>query len=269
MDVGLRTPLLESFRRGDAPREVRLDAARGHVAPRGQEQLALLALLVDDDDAEVRAAAEASLTSIPGTSLAAVIARADTPVELVRFFAARGIAPQPGAETSAVDDEVPLVQAGEDWDTIDENADPQSGGGEAPSQSVTQQIQQMTIVERVRAAMKGTREMRAMLVRDPNKMVSSAVLASPKLTMAEVESFAKMANVGEDVLRAIGQNRAWIKNYAVAASLTRNPKTPVAMSLNLLPRLIERDVRGLSVDRNVPEPLRLAARKKLVKAANA
>ncbi len=268
MDVGLRTPLLESFRRGDAPLEVRFDAARGHVAPRGQEQLALLALLVDDEDAGVREAAEELLARIPVASIAAVIARADTPVDLVRFFGGRGVSPVVGPETSAVDDEAPLVGAADTWDTIDENADPNAGGGETPSQSVTQQIQQMSIVERVRAAMKGTREMRAMLVRDPNKMVSSAVLASPKLTLAEVESFAKMANVGEDVLRAICQNRAWVKNYGVTASLARNPKTPVGMSLNLLQRLIERDVKGISVDRNVPEPLRLAARKKLVKGSN-
>lgn len=267
-DVGLRTPLLESFRRGEVPREVRLDAARGHLAPRGLEQLALLALLIDDDDGEVRAAAEQSLAAIPAASVAAVLARADTPGELVRFFAGRGVEPAPGTATSAVEDDVPLIQAADAWDTIDDTALPDGASGEAGAQSVTQQLQQMSIVERVRAAMKGTREMRAMLVRDPNRMVSSAVLASPKLTMAEVESFAKMANVSEDVLRAIGQNRAWVKSYAVAASLTRNPKTPVALSMNLLQRLIERDVRGLSVDRNVPEPLRLAARRKLVKGGN-
>ncbi|MFN8644554.1 MAG: hypothetical protein U0802_23920 [Candidatus Binatia bacterium] len=262
MDTGLKTPLMDSFRRGDAPVEVRLDAARGTLAPRGQEQLALLALLVDDADAAVREAAATTLAALPAAAVAAVIARADTPVDLVRFFGERGIAPAAGAQTSAADDDAPLVQTADAWDTIDEAAP-----DDAVSQtlSITQQLQQMGIVERVRAAMKGTREMRAILVRDPNKMVSSAVLASPKLTMAEVEAFAKMANVTEDVLRAIAQNRAWVKNYAVAASLARNPKTPVGMSLNLLPRLIERDVRGLSVDRNVPEPLRMAARKKLVK----
>ncbi|MEZ5290345.1 MAG: hypothetical protein R2745_04630 [Vicinamibacterales bacterium] len=198
--------------------------------------------------------------------MAAVLARADAPGELVRFFAARGITPAAAAATSAAEDEPPLLQAPDDvWDTIDEAA----VEGEPADQtlSLTQQVQQMTIVERVRAAMKGSREVRAMLVRDPNKMVSSAVLASPKLTMAEVEAIAKMANVAEDVLRAIGQNRGWVKNYAVAASLARNPKTPVAMSLNLLQRLIERDVRALSVDRNVPEPLRVAARKRLVRAS--
>jgi hypothetical protein len=249
------------------PREVRLDAALGHVAPRGQEQLALLALLTGDEDAEVRHAADQTLASIPRASVAQTLGRADAPAELVRFFADRGITPA-AAGAGAADDDAPLVQAADAWDTIDESATPEAGEGAAPSQSVTQQLQQMSIVERVRAAMKGTREMRAILVRDPNKMVSSAVLASPKLTMAEIESFAKMASVSEDVLRAIGGNRAWVKSYAVAASLARNPKTPVAMSLNLLPRLIERDVRGLSVDRNVPEPLRLAARKRLVKGGN-
>ena len=264
MDVGLKTPLIESFKRGDVPVEVRLDAALGRVAPRGQEQLALLALLADDDDAAVREAAAATMAALPTDAVAAVLARADSPAELVRYFGDRGILPVPGARTSAVEDEAPLIDTGDRWDTVDEAA---VEAETASTLSITQQIQQMGIVERVRAAMKGTREMRAILVRDPNKMVSSAVLASPKLTLAEVESFAKMANVSEDVLRAIGHNRAWVKSYGVAASLTRNPKTPVALSLNLLQRLVERDVRGIAIDRNVPEPLRMAARRRLVKGA--
>jgi hypothetical protein len=78
MDCGLKTLLLDSFRKPDVPREVRLDAALGQVAPRGQEQLALLVLLVDDPDAEVRAAAEQTLTAIAPARLAAVLARSDT-----------------------------------------------------------------------------------------------------------------------------------------------------------------------------------------------
>jgi hypothetical protein len=42
----------------------------------------------------------------------------------------------------------------------------------------------------------------------------------------------------------------------------RNPKTPVAISLNLLPRVQDRDVKMLALDRNIPEPVRLAARKR-------
>ena len=71
-----------------------------------------------------------------------------------------------------------------------------------------------------------------------------------------------MANVAEDVLRVIGTNRAWTKNYGVVAGLVRNPKTPLAISMNLLQRINDKDVKLLALDRNVPEPLRIAARKR-------
>ncbi len=125
----------------------------------------------------------------------------------------------------------------------------------------------MTIAERMKRAMKGTREERAVLVRDPNKLVSVGVLSSPKLTESEVEAFAKMANVSEEVLRIVGNNRAWTKNYAVVAALTRNPKTPLAISMKFVQRLNDRDLKMIALDRNVQEPLKLAIRKRLVSAA--
>ena len=238
-----------------------MDAAAGLVAPRGLEQLALFAMLVEDPDDEVRATAERTLASVPAEAVAGVLARPDAPADLVRFFGSRGITPA----TSAPSEDAPLVDLGAEAEAP---AEPDGTLSTDAQMSLTQQIQQMGIVERVRAAMKGSREARAMLIRDPNKMVSSAVLSSPKLTLAEVETFAKMTNVGDDVLRAIAQNRAWVKSYPVAHGLAKNPKTPVAMSMTLLQRLVERDVRALSIDRNVPEPLRLAARKKLVKGTS-
>jgi hypothetical protein len=117
----------------------------------------------------------------------------------------------------------------------------------------------------MKLAFKGTREQRAQLIRDPNKIVNAAVLSSPKLTVAEVEAFAKMANVGEEVLRVIANNRGWLKNYGVVLGLVRNPKTPPAISMQLLHRLNERDTKMLSTDRNIPEAVRLAARKLTVK----
>jgi hypothetical protein len=75
-----------------------------------------------------------------------------------------------------------------------------------------------------------------------------------------------MANVSEDILRVIGATRAWVKNYGVTLGLAKNPKTPLALSLTLLHRLNDRDLRAISIDRNVPDPLRIAARKKIVLA---
>ena len=142
-------------------------------------------------------------------------------------------------------------------------ADGEAANAASPALTI-QRIAAMSVPERVTAAMRGTREMRALLIRDPNKMVALTVLRSPKLTEPEVEQFARMSTVDADVLRAISQSRAWLKNYAIALALVKNPKTPLAVSLPLLRRLHDADLRRLSEDRNIPEPLRVAARKKVV-----
>jgi len=124
----------------------------------------------------------------------------------------------------------------------------------------------MSFTDRLKAAAKGSREMRAILIRDANKLICATVLSSPKLSTQEVEGFSRMANVAEEVLRIIGSNRAWMKNYGVALGLSKNPKTPLTMSLNLLGRLNDKDLQRLSMDRNVPEQLRVAARRRVVAA---
>jgi len=74
-------------------------------------------------------------------------------------------------------------------------------------------------------------------VRDPNPLVAVAALKAPGMSDSEVVRIAGMRNVSEDVLRIIGGNRAWMKSYQVVVGLTKNPKTPLAMSLNLLNQL--------------------------------
>ena len=141
--------------------------------------------------------------------------------------------------------------------------EPAADEQEADERTALQKIAAMAPAQRLALAMKGTREERAILVRDPNRIVAVAVLSSPKISEAEVESIAKMANVSEEILRIIGHTRVWLKKYTIVSALARNPKTPLGVSLTLLPRLLEREVKALSTDRNIPETLRIAARKKL------
>ena len=75
-----------------------------------------------------------------------------------------------------------------------------------------------------------------------------------------------MANVSDEILRRIGTSRNWVKSYSVASALTRNPKTPPAISVRLLSRLSERDVKMIATDRNLPEPVRMASRRILTAA---
>jgi hypothetical protein len=248
------TPLLEHFKRGEVEREVRLEAAQGALMTRAYEQIAILALLVEDPDREIRDAAEETLSRIPRETLTAFLGRSDTPLDLREFFGDRGIFPEEIAP-AAVDAEEPLVapRVQEDFGSEDEDRE-----------TATQKLAKMGFSDRLKAAVRGSREMRALLIRDPNKMIAAAVLSSPKLSEPEVEAFARMASISDEILRIIGSNRAWTKNYNVILGLTKNPKTPLALSLNFMPRLSSRDLQMLSVDRNVPEPLRVAARKRVV-----
>ena len=252
MDIGTRTPLLDAFKRGDAARDIRMLAATGGLAPRAFEQVELLLLLRGDDDPEVATTAEKTLQGLDRDGVAAFLARQEASAEAKAYFETRGIAP--GATPSGEDDP-PLV------DTSVEEPPPPSDERE---ESTLQRIAGLSVAKRIAVAMKGTREERAILIRDPNRIVTSAVLSSPKMTDTEVAGIARMANVSEDVLRTICHNRAWLKNYSVALSLVKNPKTPVALSMNLMVRLNDKDLRTLSTDRNVPDVLRVMARKKLV-----
>src|SRR5437899_5322873 len=250
------TPLLDYFKRGEIEREVRLQAAQGALAPRAHEQLAILVLLLEDRDAEIREIADATLNRIPVEALQAFLARSDAPLDLREFFGDRGIFPA----------EIPPIEYDADDALID--TDPTAFSdqeeGDEERQSGTQALASMNFPQRLKAAVQGTREMRAILIRDPNKLIASSVLSSPKVSVPEVESFARMQNVSEDVLRIIAGNRAWLKSYGVVLALTKNPKTPLAMSMQLMTRLTTKDLAKLSVDRNVPEALRISSRKKVI-----
>jgi len=248
METGFRTPLLDFFRRGEVAHDVKMLAAQGALAPRAHEQLGLLVLLQSDADPEIANTAEATLQAIPRDSLAAFLARSDAPAELRTFFAARGVEP---AATPAEDADAPIIDTAPVPEVEDDEA------------SALQKLAAMNVPQKLSRATKGSREERAILIRDPNKMISLAVLSSPKVTSTEIEGYARAGNLSEEVLRVIASTRAWMKNYNVVYALTRNPKTPVAISMNLLPRLSEKDLRVLSTDRNVPDVLRVTARKKV------
>jgi len=127
--------------------------------------------------------------------------------------------------------------------------------------SVYQKIFRMNAQQRVQLALKGTREERSILIKDPNRIVVEGVLASPRLTETEVETFSLMRNMNEDILRKIATNRDWVKNYKIVSNLVLNPKTPIATSLGFLGRLHDKDVLNLTRNRNIPDVLRKAAQR--------
>jgi hypothetical protein len=129
----------------------------------------------------------------------------------------------------------------------------------AKRETLLQKLSRLRVVERVQLALKGSRDDRLLLIRDPCKVVQRAVLQSPQLSEQEVEGFASMATLSEESLRLIGQNRKYRKNYTVVRSLTNNPKTPLEISLHFLPHIKSQDLKILVSNKNVPDTLRSLA----------
>ena len=134
-------------------------------------------------------------------------------------------------------------------------ADPDAGKRE----TLMQKLARMRVVERVQMALKGGRGERLLLIRDPCKVVQRAVLQSPQLSEQEVESFANMATLTDETLRLIAGNRKYRKNYTIQRALVFNPKSPLEVTLHLLPHLKAMDLKFLTGNKNVSDTLRTAA----------
>jgi hypothetical protein len=169
--------------------------------------------------------------------------------------------PEPAAEPAATPAEPPVDVTVLSVDEAVIHFLPEDERQDKEKVSAVQRLYRQNTAQKVITALKGSREERSVLVRDPNRMVATAVLGSPRLTEAEVESFAGMRNISDEILRQIGTHRDWTKKYAVVSNLVKNPRTPIGVSLSMVARLNPRDIKALTTDRNVPEVIRKQAQK--------
>ena len=125
--------------------------------------------------------------------------------------------------------------------------------------SLIRKIMFMTVKDRVKLAMKGDREARGILIRDSNKVVATGVIHNPRITDHEIENISSMRQVADEVLRIIGNNRQWARSYPIIHNLVRNPRTPMATAVQILPRIRTKDSKSISLNRNVSQAVRQQA----------
>jgi hypothetical protein len=130
---------------------------------------------------------------------------------------------------------------------------------EAERVSVLQKIAKLDVKGRVQLAVRGSKEERAILVRDGTKLVALAVLQSPKISDGEVEKFAAQKNVLEALLRGITMHRRFMKNYVIMRNLTSNPRVPIDVSMGLVKNLMVQDLKNLSGNKDVSDTIRKMA----------
>jgi len=122
-------------------------------------------------------------------------------------------------------------------------------------------IRALSIAEKVKLSIQGNMETRRILVRDGNRLVSSAVLKNPRITDMEIILISGSKIVNDDILRQISETRKWTRHYQVKSALVHNPKTPVHISMNLLRHLRHVELKLIMLDKNLPGVINQAARR--------
>lgn len=121
------------------------------------------------------------------------------------------------------------------------------------------QVRSLPTPVRLKLARSAPRSLRGILIRDSNPVIATSVLKFNPLSDSEIEEIAGNRSVRAEVLQLIGTNRGWMRRYQVLHNLVRNPRTPSALAVRLLPRLNALDLKKAGSDHNVPNAVRTAA----------
>jgi hypothetical protein len=168
----------------------------------------------------------------------------------------------PPKSAEEIDAEADALTDAEVQEAIDEvKLRPADGKVDEISGLSAGQVRLLPVPVRVKLARNADRQMRALLIRDSNVRVAVAVLFNSSVNDQEVELIASSRNVVDEVLDVISKRREWVRKYAVAKALVKNPRTQLATAIQLVPRMMMRDLRDLSRDRNVPDGVRTTAKR--------
>lgn len=127
-----------------------------------------------------------------------------------------------------------------------------------------QKIQKLRTGEKIQLALRGSRDIRTILLRDANKEVMLAVLENPKITDSEIELLARQQTTPIELIRAISQKKEWMRTYSIIHALVSNSKTPINISLKHIHNLRTKDLSLLEKNRNIPDAVRATAKKILI-----
>jgi hypothetical protein len=147
-------------------------------------------------------------------------------------------------------DEIPIEFMEDGKDDIAENV----------RLSIYQYVQTINTGQKIKLALKGNKEARMLLIKDSNKVVSSAVVKNPRITDSEVLAACQNKTINDEILRLICMKAEWLKHYSIQAALANNPKTPFQTALRFMRMLTANDLKKLSKNKNAPAQLQKMAK---------
>lgn len=161
--------------------------------------------------------------------------------------------PDPKIESVAGAAEDPTCEDAVSDETV--SPAPELEDGNEDSLSKYQQLQEMSVNEKIKMALTGDKEWRTLLIREANKQVCTAVLRNPRITEAEAIAVAQNRSSSEELIRIVLLNRDWVKLYDMKKALVYHPRTPLQQAVRLMSFLSERDIKELATSRNVTQPI--------------
>jgi hypothetical protein len=316
------SPEVARFVTRQAPRELRLAAARGACSLSGRDLLTALFFLCHGDDAEIRGLALRTVRGMPAAELGPAAADPELHPQLLDFLArarfddpavmapllanpalteatlahvagraagavldlllrlrdrwrrsaavVAALQGNPQAAGLAAEPVAGDVSSGpEETQEPAETEEAEEGEEEAPEEeeinlSKYQQAMEMGVADKIKTALTGDKEWRTIFLKDPNKLVSSAVLKNPRITEGEVLTVAKNKSASEELIRLILLNREWLKRYEMKKALVMHPRTPLPRALRFMEVLGEKDIKQLAKSRNVSQVIVNNARRLLL-----
>lgn len=148
-----------------------------------------------------------------------------------------------------------------DKEEADEEADEETD--EEVNLSKYQQALEMGVSAKIKMALTGDKEWRAIFLKDSNKLVCGAVMKNPRITAGEVLMVAKSKTSSEDLIRLITLNPDWIKKVDIQKALVVHPRTPLPKALRYMSVLTEKDLKVLAKSRGISATVVNTARRML------
>ncbi len=165
--------------------------------------------------------------------------------------------PEPAIESESEPEEEPSAEDEATDSLTDEDL-------EEESLSKYQQLQELTVADKIKMALTGDKEWRTLLIRESNKQVNTAVLKNPRISEGEVLTVAKNRSSSEELIRIILLNRDWVKLYDMKKALVAHPRTPLQTAMRYMTFLSEKDIREFAKSREVGQAIVNNARRMLM-----
>lgn len=127
-------------------------------------------------------------------------------------------------------------------------------------QLLAARLPELAVGEKVSMARRAGPGLLAQLRHDPSPRVIGAMLDNPRLTEDILAPVAHSATTPGPVLALIAADRRWGMRYGLQVAICRNPGTPLATSLRLLPSLRKSELKAVTSDPRLAEAVRQRAR---------